>query len=584
MLRGVLQLITVLALHCLVCAESDIMLATTKLDMDLNFTIADVCHYLSRRLLCILGDQVYTHAGTCLTQQYNNAVVFGLCPYFLNEYSWLRYSEYYSLPFNITLMEHSNLTCGPYNREGLLCSKCKPGYGPAVYSFSLMCAECSDNGVGWALYLLLVLFPITVFYIIVIIFNIRATAPPFTAFVMMCQIFSTIDRVSVPLKMILRKIESLSVLINVVRALCGIWNLDFFRHLVPPFCVSRHLGNMQALSLEYLHILYPFSLILVTLICIELHARNFKLIVLLWKPFHMIVTRLRRSLDPRASIINAFSTFLLLALSKSIVITNYSFAVTSVYIYFGVPVINYDLYNPTFLYADPTIHFCSKQHLPYLIGSILLLVLFFAFPTLLLCLYPTRIFQKLLSHCLSLRWQHAVSAFIDTFQGHYKDGTNGTRDYRAASSIHLLVIFVVIIVSFGHEMKTHFLEYIHPGFTILSLFYALVRPCKQEYANVIQSLLYALIAFVVYVVSSAKFHKHTFHRFLMMLLCLLTPHAVLCIYTIYKIIRRSGLNLLFLRRVLCNCGSVKSSKVYQVHQSCPNEHSQLLITTEEPHY
>ena len=34
----------------------------------------------------------------------------------------------------------------------------------------------------------LVLFPITVFYIIIIIFNIRATAPPFTTFVMMCQV------------------------------------------------------------------------------------------------------------------------------------------------------------------------------------------------------------------------------------------------------------------------------------------------------------------------------------------------------------------------------------------------------------
>ena len=212
--------------------------------------------------------------------------------------------------------------------------------------------EGACNGVGWALYLFLVLLPVTVFYIIVIIFNIRATAPPFTAFVMMCQVFSTIDRVYVPVKMVLQEMKSLSVLIDVVRVLCGIWNLDFFCHLVPPFCVSRHLGNMQALSLENLHILYPFLLILVTLICIELHARNFKPIVLLWKPFHMVVTRLRRSLGPRASIINAFSTFLLLTLSKSI---NYSLAVT-----FYFEVINNDSYYQASLYADPTIHFCSK--------------------------------------------------------------------------------------------------------------------------------------------------------------------------------------------------------------------------------
>ena len=140
-----------------------------------------------------MSDSVHICEGNCITSQDGTIADVSLCPYFPNELSWLTLSDYYSLPSNRTLMEQSNLTCGPYNREGLLCSKCKPGYGPAVYSFSLMCAECSDNGVGWALYLFLVLFPITVFYIIVIIFNIRATAPPFTAFVTMCQVYCTME-------------------------------------------------------------------------------------------------------------------------------------------------------------------------------------------------------------------------------------------------------------------------------------------------------------------------------------------------------------------------------------------------------
>jgi hypothetical protein len=210
-------------------------------------------------------------------------------------------------------------------------------------------------------------------------------------------------------------------------------------------------------------------------------------------------------------------------------------------------------------------------------------VLFFVLPTLLLCLYPTRIFRKLLFRFLSLRWQHAVSAFIDTFQGHYKDGTNGTRDYRAASSIHLLVISQTLYMSAGQVRKPHTLEYAQPGFVIMSLFYALVRPCKQEYANVIQSLLFALIAFVVYALSSAKFHNHTFRYILLILLCLLAPHVILCIYTIYKVIKRSGLKLSFPRGVLGKCGSVLSSKVYdcQLHKSYPNEHSHLLNTAAE---
>ena len=563
------------------CGDEQVS-ATMKLDDDhgdINITVGDICDRLEDDY-CIQSKYAYFQAGTCLTL-YNSSTeaVIGFCPYFPNEISWLdtSFSTYYSLPSNRTLTEHTNLTCGPYNREGLLCSKCKPGYGPAVYSFSLMCAECSDNGAkGWALYLFVVLFPITVFYIIVIIFNIRATAPPFTAFVLMSQVYCTIEQIHVPLRMRLERMRSLSVMVQIVQVLSGIWNLDFFRYLVPPFCVSGHLSNIQALSLEYVHVMYPFLLILFTSTCIELHARNFKPIILLWKPFHRVITRFRRSWDPRASIVNAFSTFLLLTISKCIIITNNSLA--STYLIIVKPMLIPIRYN-SFLFTNPTICEYSKQHLPYFLSSALLQIMFFAVPTLLLCLYPTKIFRKLLSHCLSLRWHQAVSAFIDTFQGHYKDGTNGTRDYRAVSSVHLFIIFVITWVCTGHNRRSLLLEYVQPGFITVSLFYALARPCKQYYANIIQSLLYALTALILLLISSVKSHNHTFLIFLLMVLCLLTPHIVLGSYVFYKVISKT--------RLTCNrfnvhkyCKKLVPLKrmmyMYMHHSPYPNEHSPLL--------
>ena len=58
------------------------------------------------------------------------------------------------------------MTCGAYNREGLLCSTCKPGYGPAVYAFSKKCVKCTDSKLGWVLYVCLVVIFVTVFYVI----------------------------------------------------------------------------------------------------------------------------------------------------------------------------------------------------------------------------------------------------------------------------------------------------------------------------------------------------------------------------------------------------------------------------------
>ena len=534
-------------------SDNKMSTALLEVETDANYTSMDnICQLLNKRKLCIndhLDGNVYIQAGVCITQfGPSNLAIVGLCPYFSKNVSWADapLSNYYSFPARFSLAELSNFTCGAYNRQGLLCSQCKPGYGPAAYAFSLSCAECSSNSVvGWALYLFLVLFPITIFYFIVIIFNIRATAPPFTAFVLMCQTYCMVDLVYVPLKMKLTELKSLSFLLQTIRVLCGFWNLEYFRFSVPPFCVSRHLSTIQALSLEYVHIVYPLVLILVTFICIEVHARNFTLIVLLWKPFHRRITGtcLRRSLDPRASIINAFSSFLLLNFSKLVFCAGYCIWNTKPYI-IDPTSISRNVHTSLLLYSDPTINLLSKQHLPYLLCSVIFLVVFFLIPTLLLCLYSTKIFRRLLQCCLSLRWQQAMGIFIDTFQGHYKDGTNGTCDYRAASGIYLVVIFLLNVINFSVYTRLLLADYVRPVLMAVSLFYALARPCKEDYANVIQSLLYALTAFIMLLISLANSHSHAVWHdiYLIMLLCLLTPHVVLGSYVVHKVTKRIGIN------------------------------------------
>ncbi len=67
-------------------------------------------------------------------------------------------------------------------------------------------------------------------------------------------------------------------------------------------------------------------------------------------------------------------------------------------------------------------------------------------PTVLLLLYPIKCFRKLLSYCGPKKY-HAIYVFIDTFQGHYKDGTNGTRDYRAASCISFILFITYLIIT-----------------------------------------------------------------------------------------------------------------------------------------
>ena len=188
-----------------------------------------------------------------------------------------------------------------------------------MYAFGNECVKCHGSVYGrWALYLFVVLFPITVFYIIVIIFNVRAASPPFTAFVFYCQIFATVDCIYFYRQTYQSSSPTLIRLLLSLRTISGVWNLDFGRHIIPRFCVSESLNSYHALLLDYILGFYPMFLVFITYILIKLHDYNFKPLVMLWWPFHRCFARVRRTWDPKASIVNTFATFLLLSVKNFI--------------------------------------------------------------------------------------------------------------------------------------------------------------------------------------------------------------------------------------------------------------------------
>ena len=199
--------------------------------------------------------------GYCMT--YNNttwATEYGPCPYIGHYNNTVKLDDnflYIKLPNNVSLL--NEFMCGPLNREGFLCGKCKHGYGIALYSYTLECSKCWGHGYGWALYYFLELFPITVLYFLVVIFHIRATFSPLSALVFMSQIVVYTIRLNVSLHMYIEnEVTGFPyVVVQVLLVFCGIWSLDFFRSVIPPFCVSSNIKNVHALALEYLVAFYP---------------------------------------------------------------------------------------------------------------------------------------------------------------------------------------------------------------------------------------------------------------------------------------------------------------------------------------
>ena len=404
----------------------------------------------------------------CMTYNESTGVVAGPC--FYNCENIPKGEDdvlYHSLPHRVE--ELNSAMCGQFHRGGQLCGSCEEGYSPLVYSYDLQCFNCTDSHYNWVKYVAAAFVPLTVFFIIILCCRVSATSPQLYAFVT----FSQIIAISANLRIILAAIANypkVGTLVRIIATLYGIWNLDFFRALIPHICLE--VNTLQALALDYAIACYPLLLIVVSYVLIELHAHNFRLVVYLWKPFRRFFIYFRKQWNIKNSIVQVFATFLLLSNVKFLSVS-------------------FDLLTPTevhningsllgiFLYYDASIAYFGKEHLPYGILALLLLLIFVLLPIVLLLLYPMKCFQRCLGRC-GVRW-HALHIFIDAFQGCYKDGTNGTRDCRYFAALYIITRFTLFVV---YAFTVNVLFYAVGQFVLIvfAMMIAIIQPYKAQFA------------------------------------------------------------------------------------------------------
>ena len=376
--------------------------------------------------------------------------------------------------------------CGHLNRSGQLCGECRTNYSPPVYSYDLECTMCSDGQYNWMKYVAIAFVPLTVFLALVLCFRISATSPQLNAFVTFSQALSFPANVRAVLYFINKEsYPCASIAVRILLAIYGLWNLDFFRTLIPRICLK--VNTLQALALDYGMAFYPLALIIITYVLIELHAHNFRFIVWIWKPFHRCFAHFRQQWDVRTSIIDAFATFLLLSNVKLLSVSFDLLVPTSVYTINGSVV-------GLYLYYDASVeYFGTKTHLPYAILALFVVFIFIIFPILLLLLYPMRCFQCCLGRC-RVKW-HALHIFVDTFQGCYKDGTNGTRDCRYFAGVYLLVRLILFLL-FAITNSVAFYAMATIVLIIVAMLLAIVQPYKAEFTayNAVDSVFILTIA------------------------------------------------------------------------------------------
>ena len=411
--------------------------------------------------------------GYCVTIDHEtNTLEVGHCIYNCNTYK----SSYRHVPRNRSAL--NEIVCGmesDLHRNGTLCGKCQDGYYPLAYSYDMKCVQCPNGKSNWWKFVLAAFLPHTIFYIIIFFFKVNVVSSRFQGFLFYSQMIS--------MPMIVRALflaryvrkdwnATAHMAVQSLATLYGFWNLDFFRSFNFDICLGT--DTLQTLALDLIVGAYPLLLMVISYILIELYDRNFRAFAIIWKPLRKLFSLFRENWDLRTSLIDSFTTTLLL--------TNVKFQ--SVSFDLLTPVTVYHLnatgnwtYSARLMY-DATVPYFGSRHLPYAILGLIVVLLLAILPVLLLVLYPFRCFQRLLN-LFPFRW-YILHTFVDSFYGSYKDGTQpGTRDCRWFASLFIFSRFCLMLISAYVESAMYF-PVAAILLTVVAVLFVVVQPFKEN--------------------------------------------------------------------------------------------------------
>ena len=432
--------------------------------------------------------------GYCMT--YDNEtkeVRVGHCiqSYFRND----SYQLYYPLPAEVS--ELNDQMCGPSNSKGLLCGNCQNGFAISP-RLTISCINCTGSHAsnGRIKFVVVTYLPITIIFFVITVFAISVVSGPVNSFIFFGQVTASNYNSFCYLTSILGSQGTFMYSDRrstvILAALYDISNLNTMRLLLPPFCVAEYLTRLPAFALDYILAFYPLILVVFLYICIKLHAGDFRPIVWCWKPFLKCFLHFRRSVDPKTSVIDAFATFIVLSYVKLLYTS-------------GLFLLPQYLYNDqgdklsTLVMAFSTSdQFFHKEHLPFAILSIFVVLTFIAVPPIVLTFYPASFFRKCLTRCKMN--SQALCKFVETFHGSYKDGTNDTRDCRYFAGLYFILRIVVLVLSLS-DIKV-FLTASSLLYWLSAILFALVQPYKKRIYNVIDTLTFALMGIIYTIIVS----------------------------------------------------------------------------------
>ena len=386
------------------------------------------------------------------------------CPHGYCSHEYVHDTTEISLPYSEE--EINDAVCSE-NRRGLICASCKNGSSVFFRTQnSFVCESEKHCHLGILFYVLSQIIPVTVLFVVVILFNIQLTNGTLNGFILYAQIFDVLslnsnDFITFP--------NATTILLQVLNFIISTFNLQFFN--APPtlsFCLFRGANSLDIIAFDYITVVYSLLLILFTILVTNLrcNCRVYKLLN-------------RSKIRLSHSIVHGLSGFLIMCYART---TTLNLRLLTPTWLFGKGRRNLEMV----VYYYGEMPFFGSSHLKYAIPALFAFISITILPPVLLLVYPlcykvlalmkleeTRVIRVL---CQVIPLERFKPLF-DSFQGAFKD------NHRYFAGLYFIYRLVPLVLYVFTSNKISFFFYFEIQLILMLGLHAFIQPYKESRHN-----------------------------------------------------------------------------------------------------
>ena len=329
---------------------------------------------------------------------------------------------------------------------------------------------------GIPIYIASELLPVTIIFLIILLFNISLTSGAVYSFVFYVQILSRLNVTA--LGTIHIKHDFTQGVIDFFQLVLGVFTFDIRSGPPLEFCIFQTNSIMNLFMIKYATLAYAFFLVLATILIMRIHS--------CYSCVKVCRQCGRRNI--RGSIVDGLSAFLVLCYFQCAVVTSQILTPSR------LRGINETWYTTVALY-DGELDYLKGAHLWYAVPAFLCMIFILIPPPTILILEPilTKLFSMDCFTSTPPMWYYnrlrlKLMPFLDSFQACFKD-----RHRYFAGLYFLYRLLFITITNIIVQGPQHYYSFVTCLFLVIILLHVFLQPYKKRWHDLLEISLFITI-------------------------------------------------------------------------------------------